>query len=148
VDRSPSWCPGCVDKDPGPAFKARTKHRQTWNRKQLEQAGDESVKDLVRSGVMRANWKMSFRDVTADEIYLLTSSRSGGIQSTGAAGKRWIVSKVVEINRGIRERRNCQDEKASISGSGLFLVLPYLSTLAASRKWFMFFGGDPSLRSG
>lgn len=88
-----------LDEDPVPAFRARIKEMRTHYRKRLERAEDEVKKELVRSSQMTATWDLGFKKVTGDQLYLLTSapSVSHSFSSNEPDGKKWIVTKIVQI---------------------------------------------------
>lgn len=76
------------DEDPVPGFKASVKK---GGRLFKEAVGDE------RRMAMAAAWSMVFRKVTGDLLYQLPSGGSLGCSSNGSDGKKWIVTKVVQI---------------------------------------------------
>jgi beta-lactamase regulating signal transducer with metallopeptidase domain len=83
------------DKDPVPEFKAAVKKWQA-NRK-----GDRLEKEVVkgdeRQEAMATNWWALFKKVRGDRLYQLKSSRFATLASNEAEGKKWIVTKLVEI---------------------------------------------------
>ncbi|MGA2063010.1 MAG: hypothetical protein ABSG67_21260 [Thermoguttaceae bacterium] len=87
-----------LDKDPVPGFRARIKMSQGFYQTQLDQAKNEAQKELLRSVQMTVNWDLGFREVTGDQLYLLTGAPGGNsLSSSGLAGKKWIVTKIVRI---------------------------------------------------
>jgi len=90
-----------LDKDPVPGFRARVKRAQSYHRKRLERAKDEAEKKQERSIQMTVDWNLGFKVVTGDKVYLLASSPgvSHSITSNGPDGRKWIVTKIVQIKR-------------------------------------------------
>jgi outer membrane lipoprotein-sorting protein len=88
-----------LDKDPVPGFKAGVKRMQGYHQAQLAQAKTEAQKELERNDQMTVIWDLGFREVTGDRLYLLTSTpgTSHGMSSNSQAGKKWIVTKIVQI---------------------------------------------------
>jgi len=88
-----------LDKDPVPGFRTRVKRMQGYYRKELAGAEDESKKKLVRSSEMTVSWDLGFKEVTGDEVYLLTAAPGvpHGLSSNTPDGKKWIVTKTVQI---------------------------------------------------
>jgi TolB protein len=93
------------DKDPLPGFAAKTKRMQSYRRSQQGQAEDEDEKQIQRNSAMTVHWDLGFKEVSGDQLYLLTarrgkrgSSQSGHIiSSNGPDGKKWVVTKVVQM---------------------------------------------------
>ncbi|MCI0492015.1 MAG: hypothetical protein L0Z07_03660 [Planctomycetes bacterium] len=67
--------------------------------KRLERANDEAAREQIRSSQMTVNWDLGFKEVTGYEVNLLTSvpGVSTIISSNGPDGKKWIVTKIVQI---------------------------------------------------
>jgi hypothetical protein len=88
-----------VDKDPTPGFSDRVKTSEGHYRKQLAGAADDATKKIIRSSQMTVNWDLGFKDVSGDKVYLLTSAPgvSHMLSSNGPSGKKWIVSKIVQL---------------------------------------------------
>jgi hypothetical protein len=87
------------DKDPIPGFKDSIKRLKDYYKKQLEKMENESQKQIERSSQIEANWCECFKNVTGDEVYLLTSMSdfSCKFAANTPDGKKWIVSKVVMV---------------------------------------------------
>jgi hypothetical protein len=85
-----------LDKDPVPGFRSRVGSMRGYHRKRLAQAENESEKEMIRSSQMRVSWDLGFKQVTGDKVYLMTSARSS-LGSNSPDGKKWIVTKVVDI---------------------------------------------------
>ena len=101
---TPSLVPPAVqwavfDKDPVPDFKARIKRMQTYYRGQLERAEDEARKEMARSSQMGVSWDLGFKEITGDQVYLLTSGPGvlHVLSSNTPEGKKWIATKIVRI---------------------------------------------------
>lgn len=101
---TPSLVPPAVqwaifDKNPVRGFKAEVTRMQGYHRTRLEQAENEVQKELHRSSSMTVNWNWGFKEVSGREVHLLTSApgRSHSICSNGPDGKKWIVTKTVQI---------------------------------------------------
>jgi len=87
------------DKDPVPGFRARVKRMKGYDTERLERAEDDAEKELARSSGMMVSWDLGFEEVTGDKVYLLTRAPnvSHGYSSNAPDGKKWIVTKTVEI---------------------------------------------------
>jgi hypothetical protein len=85
-----------VDKDPAPGYTAQIKNVEKFNRQQLENADTKQWEDIVRSAQMEAAWNAGFRNVTGDNLWLLTQP-GNNLSSTSPAGKKWVVTKTVRI---------------------------------------------------
>jgi len=77
------------DEDPVPGFKASVKKA---GRLVLEAAGGDEARVA-----MTAAWATVFRKVTGDRLDQLPSGGSLFCSSNGSDGKKWIVTKVVQI---------------------------------------------------
>jgi outer membrane lipoprotein-sorting protein len=88
-----------LDKDPVPGYRDRIKRMQGLYQTQLGQAKNEAQKEMARSALMTVNWDFGFRDVTGDQLYMLTGppEKPHGFSSNSPAGKKWIVTKTVHI---------------------------------------------------
>jgi len=89
------------DKDPVPDFKARVARQPNFHQRQLElHAGDLRRTQAIRTAGMTVNWNLGFRDVTGHDMYLLKSTQFGGpsITSNAPGGKKWVVTKTVQID--------------------------------------------------
>lgn len=88
-----------LDKDPIPGFYDRVKRMKGYYIERLAQAEDDTDKELNRSSQMTVSWDLGFEEVTGDKVYLLTRARknSQGYSSNAPDGKKWIVTKVVQI---------------------------------------------------
>ncbi len=96
----PSLSPQAVqyaifDDDPVPAFIAQIKRMRSHAREQLEKAHSEVDKEQVNAIQMEVGWNVSFKKVSADKLYLLTSNAS--MMSNAPGGKKWIVTKAVHV---------------------------------------------------
>jgi hypothetical protein len=89
------------DKDPVPGFKTRVARQRTFHQRQLElHAGDLNRKQAIRNAGRRVYWDLGFRDVTGADLHLLVSSpsRITGMTSNAPGGKKWVVTKTVQIS--------------------------------------------------
>jgi hypothetical protein len=91
------------DEDPASEYKAQIKRMQKPNRQQLENADTQLWKEQVRNVQMKVDWDNGFKNVTGENITLLTNrpgARSSGIvvSSNGPSGKKWVVTKTVDID--------------------------------------------------
>jgi hypothetical protein len=88
-----------LDHDPLPGFKARVQKLRSLYRRQLERGG--SPRDIIRSVQMRNGWDSGFKEVTGDQLYLLTSAPgvpgSHNFSANTPDGRKWIVTKIVGI---------------------------------------------------
>jgi beta-lactamase regulating signal transducer with metallopeptidase domain len=85
------------DRDPVPDFKSRTKDLQTAYREKLGRAENEAAKEEIRKAGMTAGWDGAFKEIPENGLSRLRFGVSVGISANGPAGKKWIVTKVVEI---------------------------------------------------
>jgi hypothetical protein len=85
-----------VDKDPAPGYTAQLKKMEKFSRQQLQNADTKQWKDLVRSAQMEGAWNDGFRNVTGDNLSLLTQPGIV-ITSNAPVGKKWIITKTVRI---------------------------------------------------
>jgi hypothetical protein len=83
------------DEDPVPRFKASVKKWQA-NRKG-ERVEKEEVKGEARQAAMAANWDGLFKKIAGNRVYQLKSSGSPVLASNEPDGRKWIVTKVVQI---------------------------------------------------
>ena len=88
-----------LDKDPVPAFRDRIKMMQGFIETRPGPTENEAQKELKRSAQMTVAWDTGFREVTGDQLYLLTGTPgdSHGFASNRSAGIKWIVTKIVRI---------------------------------------------------
>jgi hypothetical protein len=86
-----------LDDDPVPGFQAEVRRMQSYYRKQIATAPDEDKKELQRSISMTVSWDRGFKKITGDELYLLTSDGNPGFGSNRPEGRKWVVSKIVQI---------------------------------------------------
>jgi hypothetical protein len=84
------------DEDPVPGFKAAAQKWQTKDRKGVR-LDNEAVSGEERQAAMASIWDRVFRKIPGDRLYQLKSSRSATIASNGPAGKKWVVTKVVQV---------------------------------------------------
>lgn len=87
------------DKDPIPGFRANLKRMKPYHAKQLERDKSEADRKLSRSTYLSVNWDNSFKEVTGDQVYLLTAAPGvrHSISSNSQDGKKWVVTKIVRI---------------------------------------------------
>jgi beta-lactamase regulating signal transducer with metallopeptidase domain len=91
------------DKDPVPDFIAQLKKMQGYYVGELAKAIDEARKEQVKGIQARVAWDCGFRQVKGDSIWML-AGRSGSkgpcttLSSNSNAGKKWIVTKTVDID--------------------------------------------------
>jgi hypothetical protein len=76
------------DEDPVPGFNAAVKKWRTNNQK-----GDRPERQAVMSSI----WDESFKKIPGNHVYQLKSSARPLVSANGSDGKKWIVTKVVEI---------------------------------------------------
>jgi hypothetical protein len=82
------------DEDPVPGFKASVKKWQS----NVQKADRPEVKGEERQAAMVANWEVAFKKVPGNRLYQMKSSGSPVLASNEPEGKKWIVTKVMEIN--------------------------------------------------
>jgi len=90
-----------LDEDPVPSFMTQVQRMRDFHRQQLAKADDEARKVQLRAIQMAVDWDQGFRTVTGDQLYLLTQ-RPGApystvLSSNASAGRKWIVTKTVQI---------------------------------------------------
>lgn len=100
---APSISPQAVqysifDEDPVPAFVAQVKRMAGHAREQLEKAHSEADKELVNAAQMEAAWNLGFKGVSGDKIYLIKNTSNSSMTSSGNAGIKWFVTKIVHAN--------------------------------------------------
>ena len=85
-----------LDKDPVSGFRERIKRMEGFYQTRLGQAKDETQKEMEHSVQMTVGWDTGFRDVTGDQLYLLSGAPGScnGFTSNRPAGKKWIVTKI------------------------------------------------------
>src|SRR5208337_5268076 len=83
------------------AFVAQVKRSKSFSRQQLDKAENDARKEQLRAIQMKVTWDLGFRKVTGDGLYLLTklpgNFSATGLSSNGPGGKKWIVTKTVDI---------------------------------------------------
>jgi hypothetical protein len=92
-----------LDHDPAPAYKTHIKQMRKSHLQQLDSADTKPWKDQIRFILMKIDWDSGFASVTGVDLFLLTNSpraKSSGtvLSSTEPAGKKWIVTKCVDID--------------------------------------------------
>lgn len=89
------------DEDPVPGFRNRVKARREYNQKSIEEAKEAGKERIAHSVAMRRAWDSGFEAVTGDDVSLLVSAPSifQGISSSGPDGRKWIVTKTVQIEK-------------------------------------------------
>jgi hypothetical protein len=72
-----------------------------YHQSELARAEDEAKNEIARSSQMAVSWDLGFKDVTGDQVYLLTSAPgvSHSLSSNSPDGKIWIVTKIVRIKK-------------------------------------------------
>ena len=63
-----------LDNDPVPAYAAQVKKKKSYSLQELAKADNDARKRQRRDGLMAVWWDIGFREVTADNLWLLTSS--------------------------------------------------------------------------
>jgi hypothetical protein len=89
-----------LDHDPLPGFKAHVQKLRSLYRRQLERVGGPP-RDVIRSVEMRNAWDSGFKEITGDQLSLLTSAPgvpgSHNFSANTPDGRKWIVTKTVQI---------------------------------------------------
>lgn len=87
------------DKDPVPEFVLNIQRKSDRYIKELNAAEEEKRKRSLRNSQIRVNWNRVFRDITGDEVYLLTSAPNVAysVASNAPEGMKWIAAKIVQI---------------------------------------------------
>jgi hypothetical protein len=86
-----------VDEDPLPGLRVRIMRGQNSYRKRLEGEENKAFQRQIRSSQMSVLWDFGFKDLTADKLHLLTPGNHK-LSLEGPDGRKWIVSKTVQIN--------------------------------------------------
>ena len=92
----PSVLCAVLNKDPVPGFKDHIKDRQTFFQK-LGRPENQAVRGGERLGWITSSWNWSFLGIKADRLHLLTSGGPLMVSSNELDGKKWIVTKVVQL---------------------------------------------------
>ncbi|MCL4852766.1 MAG: M56 family metallopeptidase [Bryobacteraceae bacterium] len=100
------------EKDPVPGFFAEVKSMRKHDREQLDKAASEARKKQLLDILMTVSWDSGFREVTGDELYLLT--RANTVSSNSAGGKLWVVSKTVSRYAGASPLRSKRARKSRL----------------------------------
>ncbi len=85
------------DHDPAPEYSAKIKRMRKLNLQQLKNTDTKSWKELVTYCQMKVDWDNCFAKLSAVEVNLLTN-RGTTLGSNAPAGKKWVVTKCVDIN--------------------------------------------------
>jgi hypothetical protein len=93
-----------LSKDPAPKYAAQVKKMRGFHRQQLDAAEGELAKAQIRDVQMMVDWDSGFKDVTGDNLWLLTrgpgkQSASNILSSNSPAGKKWVVTKTVFVKQ-------------------------------------------------
>jgi hypothetical protein len=83
------------DEDPAPGFKASVKKWQSSIRK--GDRPESEVKEEDRKAAMTVNWDGIFKKIPGNRLYQLRSSGSPVLASNEPGGKKWLVTKVVDL---------------------------------------------------
>lgn len=86
------------DKDPLPGYTTQVKLMHKLHRPQYEKADTKQWKDIMRAAEIRTDWDNGFKDVTAENLALLTEQQGRVLSSNDAGGKKWIVTKTADIH--------------------------------------------------
>ena len=70
---------------------------QKFSRQQLEKADTKPWKELVRVAQLKGDWDNGFKDVTGENLSLLTKQPGTVLSSNRPDGKKWVVTKTVDI---------------------------------------------------
>jgi hypothetical protein len=85
-------------QDPIPLFKAVLNRMEKPWLEQLNKIDVEERRQTVKQLQQVGAWNHLFKDVRGDEVYLLLPAISEiALMSTAMAGKKWVVSKAVQI---------------------------------------------------
>lgn len=97
------------DEDPTPEFEKNLKKGRERYLKRLNAAKDPATKKMIHDSFMEVAWNPVFKKVTGDQISLLASTSymeeatglyytyGSGYSSNTPAGKKWCVTKIVQI---------------------------------------------------
>lgn len=88
------------DSDPLPGFENRIRSMRDYMEKRLQSIDDPAMEKKERDVLKKVSWDKGFQRITGDLVNLLTTApnTSYGMSSNAPAGKKWIVSKIVQIN--------------------------------------------------
>ncbi|MEN6428130.1 MAG: hypothetical protein ABFE13_22505 [Phycisphaerales bacterium] len=89
------------DEDPLLQFTRRIEARREELASRLNAAGNPQRRDMVRSTQISAVWDGAFREITADNLQLLTAAHRGTFSFTANTppGRKWFVTKIVTIDK-------------------------------------------------
>jgi hypothetical protein len=92
-----------LDKDPVPKYAEQVKKMRDFHRQQLNAADTEAAKAPIRNMLMMVEWDRGFKDVTGDNLWLLTRHpgkqvAANVLSSNSPGGKKWVVTKTVFFN--------------------------------------------------
>ena len=85
-----------LDKDPVPAYISQVKMLRQAYQQQIDQVDAKPWKDTMRLAQMRTSWDSGFKDITGANLNLLTK-KGTVLSSEGPAGKKWIVTRTVDV---------------------------------------------------
>jgi hypothetical protein len=95
------------DEDPTPEFEKTLRINRKLQSKFLDAAKSPAEKTMIQNAFFESNWNFVFKKVTGDQVSLLVSAayikeatglyRMSSVGSNGPAGKKWIVTKIVQI---------------------------------------------------
>lgn len=86
------------DEDPVPDFQARVRRMRSYYRNKIDEAADADAKEMQRSIGMKVSWDLCFKQITGDQLFLLTAGSPHGVASSGIYGRKWIVTKCGRID--------------------------------------------------
>lgn len=87
------------DEDPIARFKESLHRMEEIFQSHLAEIEDDAMREHAMSSQLSVTWDLMFRSVTGDKVYLLTSVPGifHMVSSNESPGKKWVVSKVVQI---------------------------------------------------
>jgi len=86
-----------MDKDPVPGFRALANLFRQRFQEQLTEVTSAEHQAQRRSAQVTGLWNYGFRDVSGDQVGLLASDAPRQVCSNSPGGKRWLVTKGVEV---------------------------------------------------
>ena len=89
-----------TDSNPLPALKGRMKRLRLFHQRQLAQARNAKHRTQLRSIFMAAAWNAGFKNISGDDLWLLTSTPgvTHSSMSNLPGRRKWVLTKSVDVN--------------------------------------------------
>ena len=88
-----------MDRDPVPELKARMYELRLFHKWQLGEATSDKDRARLRSIFMAVTWNAGFKNVSGDDVWLLTSvpGETHSSMSNLPDGRKWVVTKSATV---------------------------------------------------